>query len=165
MNKEKIKKILTSKTLKIIVYIVGILAIVSLVFQAGVFTGFKKASFSRDWGNNYIENFGNPQISPRMMNGELNDFSNLPNSHGAIGKIIKINSQSFVVLDGNDNTEKVVLVNNKTEIHKVRESLKINDLNIDENVIVIGNPNSSGQIEARLVRVLPVPIGTPINNN
>lgn len=160
----KIKNILKSKTFKIVVITIGVLFVLSLVFQVGMMAGFKRVSFGRDWGDNYERNFGMPRMGPRMMNGKFDNFGNIPSAHGAIGQIIKVELPTIIVLDEKDNTEKIVLINEKTEIHKVREEIKKEDLKIDDNVVIMGVPNSSGQIEARLIRIIPAPLNqVPIN--
>lgn len=160
--KNEIKKIADSKTIRRVIYGFGILTIALLIFQAGMIAGFRKASFGRDWGDNYAMNFGPSRGGPRMMEGQI---GNLPNAHGAIGKIIKVELPTIVVLDENDNTEKAVLVDDKTEIRQGRESITLDQLKIDDLVVIIGTPNSSGQIEARLIRFLPVPLQAPIKVN
>lgn len=163
MNKEKIKKILSSKIFKVVVYVLGFLIVASFIFQAGMVAGFKKANFGRDWGRNYEMNFGRPEMGPRMMGGHFDDFGNLPNSHGAIGKIIKLDQSSIVVLDIKDNTEKVIVFGKDTQVKKARENLNLSDLKLDEDVIVIGVPNSLGQIEAKLLRIIVAPFESQIN--
>lgn len=164
--KNNFKRTIESKTFYTVMCTLGVLFVAFLIFQAGMIAGFKKASFGRDWGDNYAMNFGSPHRGPeRMMRGGFGDFGNLPNAHGAIGKIIKIELPTIVVLDEKDNTEKIVLVNDRTEIHKMRDNLTQGELKIDDHAIVIGTPNSSGQIEARLIRLLPVPFEMPIRTN
>jgi len=166
-NKSKInfKNIVESKVFSIVMYILGVLFILVLVFQAGMIAGFRKASFGRDWGENYSKNFGSPHKMPQMMGGGFGDFGNLPNAHGAIGKIIKVELPTIVVLDDKDNTEKVVLLDDKTEIREMRDSVKKENLKIDDHIVVIGTPNSSGQIEAKLIRLLPVPFEVSVKFN
>ncbi len=162
--KIKIKKTLESKNFRAVIYTLGILAIIFLIFEAGMFVGFKKASFGRDWNDNYVMNFGLPHRGPRMMDNEFGGFGNLPNANGAIGKIIKVELPTIVVLDEKDNTEKIVLVNDKTEIREMQNVVEIKDLKVDDHVVIIGTPNSSGQIEARLIRFLPNSLPFPIKN-
>jgi len=166
--KVKIKNVFGSKTFRTVIYTLGVLVILCLVFQAGMMTGFKRVSFGRDWDSNYERNFGSPHMGPQMMGRFFGDFGNLPNANGAIGKIIKVELPTIIVLDEKDNTEKVVLINDKTEIRKMRDTVTSADLKVDEHIVVIGTPNSSGQIEARLIRFLPAPFGdvtqTPIQN-
>ncbi len=160
--KNDIKNVFESKSFRVVIYILGGLIVLAVVFQAGMFAGFRRASFGHDWGNNYAMNFGLPNRGPQMMGG---DFGNLPNAHGAIGKIIKIELPTIIVLDEKDNTEKVVLINEKTEIRVARDVVTADGLKLDDHIVVIGSPNSSGQIEARLIRLLPLPLPEPIRTN
>jgi hypothetical protein len=162
--KNKIKNFLNSKTFKNITYTLGILVIAFFIFQAGMLAGFRKVSFGRDWGDNYEKNFGSPHQPFRMGGQNFGDFGNMPNAHGAVGKIIKIELPTIVVFDVKDQTEKVIVVDNKTEIRKMRDIVTKEDLKIDEHVIVIGSPNSSGQIEAKLIRFIPAPPDESIND-
>jgi hypothetical protein len=57
------------------------------------------------------------------------------------------------------------LVNNKTTIIYQRKNIKLSDLKVDDNIVVVGEPNSSGQIIAVLIRVMPQKPGSlPVNN-
>jgi len=161
-TKDEIKKVVNSKVFKRIIYILGILVIVFFIFEAGIVVGFKRASFGRDWNNNYAMNFGSPRGGPQMMGGQFGPFGDLPNAHGAIGKIIKTELPTIIVLDEKDNTEKVILINDKTQILQGRENITPDQLKVDDHVVIIGIPNSSGQIEARLIRFLPAPLQAPI---
>lgn len=148
---EKILKIFESKILVGILYGVGIVIGIVLIFSAGVSVGFRKASFGRAWGDNYERNFG--MMPPGRMGLERDSF---PNAHGAIGKIIKIELPTLIVQD-KENTEKVILIGDDTRIQKMRESLKINELKINDFVVIIGSPNDKGQIEAKFIRLMPIP--------
>ena len=154
--KEKILKIFESKVSVGVLYVVGSVLIIMIVFYCGMSVGFHKASYGRDWGENYNRNFG--MMGPgNMMQGRLQfGENNFPNAHGAIGKIIKITLPSLIVQD-KDNTEKVILIKDDTKIEKMMTPLQKTDLKIDDFVVVIGSPNSSGQIEAKLIRVMPNP--------
>jgi hypothetical protein len=149
--KTEIKKLLESKFLKILIYILGVLIIVVLIFQAGFYAGFRKASFGREWGNHYFENFG-----PRHDRGGMPIMMEFPNPNGANGKIIKIELPTIIVQD-RDNTEKVVLLEDDTKIISQKQDISVKDLKIDDFVVIIGNPNNKGQIEAKLIRIMPVP--------
>jgi hypothetical protein len=154
--REEVKKVFESKKFLFIAVILGILIITSVIFQAGVFVGFHKASFGRDWGENYERNFGMMRglnFPPRGMM----DQENFPNAHGAVGKIIKIETSSIIVAD-KDGTEKVILIKDDTNIRSVKTDIKIGDLKMDDFVVVIGSPNTQGQIEAKFIRVMPAGI-------
>ncbi len=152
---EDIKKALSSKVSTGILIGVGSLIVAVLVFSAGISVGFHKASFGRTWGENYERNFG--MRSGRFMFGR----DNFPVSHGAVGKIVKIELPSIIV-EGSDNTEKVVIMDNNTKIQKQMATINENGLSVDDYVVVIGSPNSQGQIEAKFIRVMP--FGLPSQN-
>ena len=150
---EKIKKIFESKILVGILYGVGIVVAVLLIFSAGVSVGFRKASFGRAWGDNYEQNFGMRPMPP--FGGE----NNFPNAHGAIGKIIKIELPAIIVQDKN-NIEKVVLIKDDTKIQKMMVELSASDLSVNDSIVVIGSPNDQGQVEAKFIRVMPFGLPT-----
>ena len=142
-------KIFESKVLVGVLYGIGIIIIITLIFSAGVSVGFHKASFGRAWGDNYERNFG--MMQPRFGGLGQNNF---PNAHGSIGKIIKIQLPTIIVQD-RDNTEKVILITNDTKIQRMRTEIKSSDLAINDFVTIIGSPDSQGQIEAKFIRVMP----------
>ena len=166
MKKEEIKtefkKVFKSKVFKAIIYCLGFLIVASFIFKAGMYAGLERASFGRNWGDNYSKNFGMIPRGPRSM---MENFDNLPNPHGAIGKIIKSDGTSIVVSDDKDKTEKVVLISSDTEIHKMTDNATKDDLTVDTFVIVIGEPNKDGQIEAKLIRIMPSPENMPVMQN
>lgn len=151
--KNNIKNFAESKNFKKLIYAIGIVFIIFLIFQLGMIAGFKKASFSNDWGNNYERNFGPMRQAPPFVRDNLKD---LPNAHGAIGKIIKIEFPNIVVLD-KDQTEKVVVIKDDTNILERKDKVTQDSLIVDQFIIVIGNPNDQGQIEAKLIRIIPSP--------
>lgn len=116
--------------------IVGII-IVLVAFGAGTFVGMRRANFSMRWAENYQRNFGEPRF----------------NAHGISGQIIKIEG-STLVINGRDNVEKIILTTASTTINGFRINLKTADLKAGDNIIVIGNPNDTGQIEARFIRLM-----------
>ncbi|MFA5936612.1 MAG: hypothetical protein WC822_01900 [Candidatus Paceibacterota bacterium] len=153
---EDIKKVFESKVSAGVLYSIGALIIMALIFSAGVSVGFHKASFGRAWGENYERNFG---MRPgRQMFGQ----DNFPNSHGAIGKIIKIELPTIITQDIKDNTEKIILIKDDTQIQKIKENITASDLKIDDSIVVIGTPNEQGQIEAKLIRIMPSPELMPV---
>ena len=75
---------------------------------------------------------------------------------GTFGQIIKIDGNNLLIRD-KDGTERSLLLQEETSIRKFRDDIKSSDLKIDDLVVVIGSPSSSGQIEAKFIRVLPQP--------
>lgn len=150
----KFKDFFQSKQLKTMVYIVGISVAILIIFQAGMFVGYRRAAFSFSWGDNYYRTF---EARPDMMG--LVGGRDFPNSHGAIGKIIKIDLPALMIED-QGGIEKNILINSDTVIRRFRDTLKPADLKIDDSVTVIGSPNDKGQIEAKIIRMLPPPPGS-----
>ena len=155
MNEEKtIKKLFQNRdVLKWVIIGLASFVILILVFGAGMKVGALKAGYSYRWAENYHKNFAGPQ------SGFFSDWGNSPrgefiNAHGVFGSIIKIDGNT-IITKGKDDVEKTVLVSENTLIQKGRETIKSSDLNVEENIIVIGSPNEQGQIEAKLIRVMP----------
>ncbi|MFA5062177.1 MAG: hypothetical protein WC526_03450 [Patescibacteria group bacterium] len=134
--------------IKGIVIGLGALIIVLVIFWAGIMVGSREARFSYQWGANYHHLFGPP---PGPLLGGGADFMN-PNS--AAGTIIKV-STSTLLIKGDDNTEKSVVISNGTLIRSLQNTLSPSDLKVDDQVVILGEPSSTGQIEAKFIRVFP----------
>ncbi len=155
------KDFFESKTFKIATWSLAILLVISFIFKAGIIVGEMKANFSCRWSDNYHENFGGQGFGPdNMMMGDR-DFLN---ANGAAGKIINI-GDSMIDVDDQFGQEKSVLIKDDTFLRFLKNDIKKDDLKVGDHVVVVGEPNSSGQIEAKLIRVLPSPemIRTPFN--
>lgn len=145
-------KLFQSKMFKAILGGIGGIIIFLLILQLGMSIGFKKANFSYRWGENYHQNFGGPRGG---FFGGLGG-KDLIDAHGVTGQIIKIES-STLVIKGRDNVEKIVLVKDNTTIERLRETIKLSDLKVDDFIVTIGEPNDAGQIEAKFIRLMPPP--------
>ena len=154
MDEEKsIKKFFKKDVLRRVIVGLAGFVVILLVFGAGVEVGTMKARYSYRWAENYHQNFAGPK------DGFFSEWRNFPrgefiNPHGVFGSIIKIDG-NIVITKSKDDVEKTVLVSENTLIQKGRETIKSSDLNVEENIIVIGSPNEQGQIEAKLIRVMP----------
>lgn len=144
-------KIFQSKALKITLLAIIVFIILLLVFQAGVFVGLRKAGFSYKWGENYHRNFGGPRGG--FMGIPMMDKEYL-NPHGTFGKIIKIELPTIIIQSQNE-AEKTIFIKDDTAIRRLNETIKSADLKVGDQVVVIGEPNEQGQIEAKLIRVTP----------
>ncbi|MDD5341419.1 MAG: hypothetical protein PHC97_03205 [Patescibacteria group bacterium] len=148
-----------SVTFRYFVFAVAALIILLLVFKVGQNIGTRKANFSYQWGENYHKNFAGPK------GGFLNEFGNedFIESHGVFGQILKNEGQSLVI-SGNDKAERIILVSRDTIVRHFRGDISPSELKISDFVVVIGEPNSIGQIAAKLIRVIPPPPPTPSAN-
>ncbi|NTW23004.1 hypothetical protein HGA34_05735 [Candidatus Falkowbacteria bacterium] len=161
----EMEKVVKSDYFKWTLVAIAALIIVLGAFRLGMIVGFKKANFAYGWEKNYPSNFGGPR--PGMMMGDFdrrdrdrgfggfqpfNDGRFMMNPHGAGGKIIKIASSTFAI-KGADNIEKTVIVGKDTSIVERRQNLSITDLKTGDEVMVMGDPNEQGQINAKFIRI------------
>ena len=154
-----IKRIFQNHGFKIVILSIAGLLVVLLSFRAGMVVGYRRAGFSENWGNNYHRNFAGPK------GGFMDDFKDRDylESSGTFGQILKIDGQTIAV-KSREGVEKTILVNEKTEIRRFRDTVKIEDLKTDEFIVTIGEPNEVGQMVAKLIRVMPPPPKNGPNN-
>lgn len=151
-----LKKIFNSRAFLIATWSVGGLIILLLVFKSGVAVGYKKAGFSYRWGENYHRNFAGPKGG--FFEEFVSDRKNFIESHGVVGQVAKVDGATLIV-KGRDNVEKIIITNDNSVINRFRETIKLSDLKADDYIVIIGSPNDAGQIEAKLIRVIP-PLGS-----
>ena len=149
---EKVKEVLGKSKVKKVICVLGYVFVALLIFQAGMFVGFKKAGFAYRTGEQYFKQM-NGRPDDQFMGMNRGDFGN---SHGATGKIISINLPSIVVADVG-GIEKTIIISTSTDIKQFKNSVKAEDLKINDIVTVIGNPNDSAEVEAQLIRIMPDP--------
>ena len=144
--------ILESKLFKAIVLSIATVIILVFVFGLGVFIGTKKAEFSFRWAVQYHRNFGGPK------GGFFNDIAGrqFTDANGVFGEIIKIDDKTLTI-KGKDNVEKIVLVGDEATIVFQKKNIKLSELKVGDGVVIIGEPDDSGRIQAKLIRVLPLP--------
>jgi len=153
---EQIKEVLKESKVKNLIFVLGCILAGLIIFQAGMFVGFKKAGFSFRTGEEYF----------RQMNGRPNDQfmginrGDFENSHGAMGKIISI-KLPFIVVSEPQGSEKTIVISTSTDIKKFKGSIKSTDLKVNDFVVVIGSPTDNAEVEAKLIRIMPDPAGTP----
>ena len=143
-------------TLAKIIGVIILLAVILFSFAFGIWVGQERARFSFRWAENYHRNFGGP------MHGF---FSNFPdrdfiNGHGVFGQVIKTDTVSLVMKD-KDNAEKVITVTSATSIVKGFAKATFSDIKTGDTIVVIGQPDSQGNIQAELIRILPPAQPTP----
>jgi hypothetical protein len=157
-----IQETMQSKKFKIAALVVGVVIIALVSFSSGVLVGFRKARFSFKFGENYERNFvGGPLAGPKggMMGGRgPRDMMNriegrgFRNAHGIAGAIISVADNKIVIKD-RDGQENTISVSDKTLIKRGQDTISVNDLKNDEQIVVMGRPGESGTINADLIRV------------
>lgn len=156
-----LNKFFQSKKFIIITWNIAGLIVILLVFRFGVAVGYKKATFSYRWGENYHLNFGSPRKDFLFFSDGKDDFIS---SYGAAGQIIKNDGDVLIVKD-QSNVEKSILIKNGTAILRGREKIKPSDLKVNDFIVVIGEPNNAGQVEAKLIRIMPSPPPMEMNDS
>jgi len=121
-----------------------------LAFGFGVSVGYEKAIFSSEWGRNYERNFSGPPPMGMMPGNQPLAM------HGVAGTVIDVSSSGVSVRD-DDNDEQSVVIASDTIIKKMNTTISLGDLATGDRVVVIGAPNSDGQVEAHFIRVFPAP--------
>jgi hypothetical protein len=137
-----------SKQFKLVLSALGGLIILLIVFQLGMFVGFRKANFTFRWGENYHRAFGGPK-GGFLKNFEGRDFTS---GYGVVGNIIKIDG-GLIVVKGSDNVEKIIAIDSITVINKGRQAIQLSDLKIDDRIVAIGSPKDDGSVMAKMIRV------------
>ena len=84
----------------------------------------------------------------------MGDFGGqgLRNGHGLSGAIISVANNQIVIKD-RDGQENTISVSDKTLIKQGQNTISINDLKNDEQIVVMGQPGGNGTINADLIRV------------
>ena len=67
----------------------------------------------------------------------------------------EFSNEDSIIVNGRNDVEKIILVGEKTTIKSLNNNVNISDLKVDDDVVIIGEPNSDGQIDAALIRVMP----------
>ena len=147
---EQQKNFLQTKTFEKVLWGVGALILSGRIFQAGIMVGYYKASFSYQLGDEYHSIFGDRRGLPGQGGGGF------AGAYGASGDILKINLPQ-IVIEGQNAVEETIVVSTSTIFRSMRDTITAVDLKTDDFVTIIGEPNALGQIEAKLVRVVPPP--------
>ena len=147
-----IKKIFETKTYTHILTIVAIFLIAWVIFATGIFIGYHKATFSRDWDDTYHEGMMNPNspLAPFTYNTDG------ANPHGTMGEIISIH-MPVIMIKGSNNAEQVVIISSSTIIRLLHNIASTSAIQSGQFGVVIGEPDNRGEIQASFIRIVPPP--------
>ena len=127
------------------------IAAVCFVFRVGMVVGARRARFSYRWGEQYHRNFGGPKHGWFMSGFSDRDFMD---AHGVVGKILHVDGEK-IVMQGRDAVERIVLLTPNTSVLQFHGRADSTAIHPDDRIVVIGDPNDAGQIEAKVIRILP----------
>jgi len=152
----KIEDIHNSKTVRDAIIIIGITIVVLGILRVGIGIGERRARFAGQFGDNFERNFLGPRNG--MVGGMGGGYFGkmMPGGHGATGEILSIKLPQMIVA-GPDNLEKIVLIGTSTLVRRFQENIQSSELKVGDFVVILGNPNDSGQVEAKLIRIMPNP--------
>jgi len=154
--KEKIKAFfespIFSSALSKVIFIIGACVAVVIIFFAGETVGFEKAEFSYHFGENYNRMFGG-RDDVVMQPPFVGDNFFLSTSGGA-GKIVKIALPKIAIEDAS-GVEKIIVVDSDTIVKQMRYTVDADTLKIGDTIVVLGSPDQNGEIDAKLIRLMP----------
>lgn len=147
---------LESKIVRAILWVLGGLIVLVVVFGLGITVGYDRAGFASGFDRNYFRIFygavpGDPAglMAPPMPVA----------THGVVGTVIDLGTSTISVKDQQGN-EQSVAVSSDTDIRNGDENIMIGNVSVGDQIAVIGEPNSVGQIDARFIRILSTPSST-----
>jgi len=148
------KNILDTKTYGKIIAALSVILVALIIFSAGIFVGYYKATFSHDLDDTYRQGFNSPDspFEPFMHNPDS------VNAHGIVGQIIGTNLPVSIMIKGEKNAEQIVTLLPNTTVRMFHTLATTSDIKIGDQAIVIGEPNGQGEIQASFIRIIPPPI-------
>lgn len=147
-----------SRSFRVVVTALLVVLVAAVIFQAGMFVGYRRATFSYHWNEMYTRGPGDPHsVYAPFMGDDMN-----PNPDGASGEIVSVHLPEIMIKAPSQN-EKVVIISPDTIIRRMRAMGSSSDLTSGTQVIVVGKPDDQGDIRASFVRIFPGTSTTPIN--
>lgn len=141
-----------SKAAKTTLVVIAAVIVGLLVFRAGLLVGYRKARFSYGLGDRYDRNFVGPRGG--MMGGFRGD--GYFGAHGVTGRVLGIEGGTLLVED-RDGSEKTVTIDANTAIRLYRDTVTPEEIQPDDYVTVIGEPDATGDVVAKFIRIMPEP--------
>ncbi len=141
-----LKDLLLKKNIRKILVGIGVLFLAVLIFHAGISVGSHRHVSPRNdasWGFRAPGGF-----NIRMPRGFIS------NGHGAVGTIQSVASSS-VSLKTRDGRTQTVLLTGATTIKNSAGYASSSPLSVGQQIVVLGTPDSDGNIAADLIRVMP----------
>lgn len=128
---------------------IGVLFVALTVFGAGFLAGYHQGVFSYHWNMNYTRELDDPRspFAPFVHDGDET------NSHGAIGTVVSINLPEILV-KGPYQAESIVTIGSSTVVRSMHALGTEQSIVPGVQVIVVGNPDDQGRIQASFIRIM-----------
>jgi hypothetical protein len=168
------KDLLQSPKIRPILWGLGALIILLLVFSLGTAVGYRRGIFASRWGENYYQNFyGGPpggglpgaMVQSMLGGGPGGIATRAPfNMHGVAGEVLDVATATISVRDPVGDEESVAVFPD-TVIRGMDDMMQLGEVKAGEWITVIGAPTDSGQIGARFIRVFISSSSLPVDGN
>jgi hypothetical protein len=142
---------LESKKVRAVLIILGGLIVLFVVFGLGIAVGYQRAGFASGFDKNYFRIFYG--ASPGGPVGMMAPPPAPVAAHGIVGTVIDVGT-STVSLTDQMNNEHSVAISSGTVIRDGDNDSAISSMAVGDQIAVIGDPDSDGQIDARFIRIL-----------
>ena len=152
---KEFENIVSSKKVRLTVGIIGALILALLIFHAGVVFGSHRNSFGGPSDRSGMDRGFRP---PFMPDGFEMPRGFIPNKHGAVGAITAITLPTFT-METREGTSKTILVSTSTMIRSMGGA-DAKALLVGNKIIVLGEPDNQGRIDAKLIRILSAATST-----
>ena len=150
------KNFISSKKVRLVAGVVGVVILSFLIFHAGVVFGTHHNSFGGPFDR---PNMGRGFRPPFFPGGFELPHGFMPNLHGAVGAITEITLPTLT-METREGTNQTIFVSTSTMIRNGDDS-NMAALSVGSQIIVLGDTNSEGRIDAKLIRILPAPMPRP----
>lgn len=147
---KEFENIISSKKVRLIAGIIGVLILALLIFHAGVVFGSHRNSFGGPSGRPGMDRGFRP---PFLPGGFKLPHGFIQNDHGAVGAITAITLPTFT-METRDGTSRTILTSTSTMIRGMGA------LSVGNKIVVLGEPDSQGRIRAKLIRIVSVATST-----
>ena len=141
---------LESRKVRTVLWILGGLIVLFVVFGLGIAVGYDRAGFAAGFDRNYFRIFfGGPPSGPIGMMSPPMPMG----IHGVVGAVIDVGTSTISVTNQQDN-EQSIAVSSGTVIRDGNNTVAIGDVAVGDQIAVIGEPNDQGQVAAKFIRVI-----------
>lgn len=149
--------VLESKKVRAVLWTLGGLILLFVVFGLGIAVGYERAGFAAGFDRNYFRIFfgGPPSGTISMMAPPMP-----VGMHGVVGSVIDVGTSTISVTNQESN-EQSIAVSSGTVIRDGNNTVTIGDVAVGDQIAVIGEPNDQGQVAARFIRIIASSSSTP----
>lgn len=145
---EKIERVISSGKIHTVFSIIGTLILALLIFHAGIVVGSRHNLFEhRNMEHRFLFSF--------FPGGFMVPYYGfIPNNHGSVGTITAVTLPTLS-LKTRAGTNKIVLISTSTLI-RGENNAGTSSLVAGDQVVVLGEPDSQGRIDAHLIHILSI---------